>query len=105
MEILYPNCSECVWRLNTETEDIYDKQKGYHNIMTDTYPNGCFDEMLSALNDAKDRNFNLKQVFLIEGDSNGGNWEYVEKCFEIAKRVARGKITEEKGRAIDEKKW
>ena len=113
-EELYPNCSEIVWRLDmpkntkekiikaleeNDDEDIYRTQ-------TDTFPNYCLSDMFMLFEEVKgkDRINEIKLVY-IDNEGGGGNWGYVEECFEIAKRYSKGEITKKEAKKLENKSW
>lgn len=104
---LFPNCSEIVWRLNipkkSTREDILRALEGREKetIETDTatFPNCCVEDMLNLL---ENYNGDIEEVVLdyVDNLGGGGNWNYVEECFETAKKCFKGEITREE--AINE---
>jgi len=95
-KILYPNCSEMVWRLNKEKVETG----------TDSFPNSCLGNMIGLLKDAKDNNsLNRVRLTLVENNGGGGNEYYVRGCFQIAHAFIKGNITKEEANEIDEKFW
>ena len=98
-EILNPNCSEVVWRLevprNTKEKILKSLEGNKNSFETDTsiYPNGCLDDILRLLKGVED--FDSCSIEMIENVGGGGDIGYVEECFELGKRYKKGEITRE----------
>ena len=102
MKILNPNCSEVVWKLKLGT-----KYSRKHETWTDSYPNGALQTALTSIKAlTKDKN-KIDQISFIELDNlgGGGNYEYVQDSFEIAKRVAKGELTLKQAQTEDRESW
>ncbi len=112
-EILNPSCSETVWRLEIDKstkekiiDELYDNPKEDTGInLSDEFPNGCLDDMIYILSEAKKDGRNINNTKLEFLDSQGGNTSFVEGCFEIAKRYLKGGITKEKADKLEKKSW
>lgn len=90
---LNPNCSEIIWRL------------GGIKMETDTasYPNGCLESMLDVL-----REHPRAELSILDNCGGGGNSDFVEKCFNLAKKIVKKEIQygvhEEGWKGVKEKK-
>ena len=116
-QILNPNCSEVVWRLDlpekrTTKEKIVDAlmEVGIGNQSeTDTasYPNECVETMIDIFKEAKEQGVEPKEIelTLIDNIGGGGNSDFVESCFAIALEHVKGKITKKQALAKEEKLW
>ncbi len=111
-EILNPNCSEVVWRLDVKKsikEEILksledNDEEEEENIYTDdNYPNFCLDDMLKQMEGA----INVDEVEFVLEDSQAreGIEEYTRECFEIAKKVKKKEITMDEAIKLTEKSW
>lgn len=98
-EILNPNCSEVVWKLdvpkNTKEAILKalepkDDEEGEFVYTGNNDENGL-SEMLNQLDGAK--NVDYAKFVLEENQAGQNTLEYVEECFEIAKMVKKGNIT------------
>jgi len=115
--MLYPNCSEVVWRLDlpdkrTDKEKILDTLMEIdisNKVETDTssFPNGCVDIMINILEEAQKQGVTLKEIELtiLDNLGGGGNAEFVESCFAIALEHAEGKITRKQAEDKESKLW
>ena len=108
-EILNPNCSEVVWRLeisrNTKEAILKalkpkneDDERGIH---TSDDEEGCLSDMLSELKGVED--VDKAEFILIENQTGQETLDYVEECFEIAKRYKKGEITLSKAEELEHK--
>lgn len=111
-EILNPSCSEIVWRLSipaTTKEKILKALEGEEEVYrteTDTFPNGCLSNMINLLKEAKgERNINEIGLIFIDNIGGGGNGQFVEDCFNIAKIYLEGKITKKEAEKLENKCW
>ena len=111
--ILNPNCSEIVWRLNIPygnsikekiINSLENNKNGIESTGTDGYPNSCVDTIIGLLEGYSGDVENTDLEF-IENRGGGGNWDYVEKCLEIAKKHIKGEITKEEAEKLEEKAW
>ena len=108
-EILNPNCSEVVWRLDISqnTEKAIIRSLECKDIKcrtaTDSYPNHCVDDILEVVEDVD--NIDDFSIDIIENNGGGGDVGYVEKCFEIVKEFKKGDITKEEMRKLEEVYW
>jgi hypothetical protein len=93
--MLNPNCSEIVWRLESVEGRTW----------TDGYPNDCVESMASILDELNDKEVKQATLTFVDNNGGGGNWDYVEKCFEIAQKLALGKITEKEAVKLERKLW
>lgn len=86
MKILYSNCSEIIGRLDGSKE-------GYKNldleVDTSTYPNDAVRQLVKLI---KEEKITCLEDMNIENEGGGGNYEYVEECFDIAQKVIKKKI-------------
>lgn len=113
--MIYPNCSEIIWRLkvNKESKSIKDlkleilrslanEDNETNETDTATFPNSCLDNMIICLEELKGGGLNPKDVGIeiIDNCGGGGNEIYVKACFEIAKKVILGKISKEKAEEL-----
>jgi len=115
--MLYPNCSEIVWRLDlpekrTTKEKIVDTLMEIdisNQIETDTssFPNGCLEDMMHIIKEAKKQGVSLEEIELtfIDNIGGGGNAYFVERCFAIALEHAEGKITKAQAYNKEAKLW
>ncbi len=113
-KILNPSCSEIVWRLNIDKstkQKIMDELEGNdgetNETGTDTFPNDCLNDMIMFLEEAKEngKDINNVEVEYVDSPGGGGNWDFVESCFEIAKAHIKKKITSEEARKLEEDCW
>ena len=116
-QVLYPNCSEIVWRLDlpekrTTKEKIVDTLMEvdiFNKVETDTssFPNGCLEDMMDIIEEAKKQGVALKEIelTLLDNIGGGGNAEFVESCFAIALEHAEGKITRKQAEDKESKLW
>ena len=100
-EVLNPNCSEVVWKLDItldvkeailkslETENSDDDWEG--TISTDNSDENCLFDMIEQLEGAK--NIDTARFVLVENQASIETEVYVKECFEIAKRYKKGEIT------------
>ncbi len=112
--MLFPSCSEITWRLNIDKstkEKIIDELEGNEGETcetgTDSFPNGCLSDIIMFLEESKEDNKDINNVELefIENCGGGGNWEFVENCFEIAKAYIKGKISRKRADELEESDW
>ncbi len=113
-ETLFPSCSEIIWRLNIDKstkEKIIDELEGNEGgtcgTQTDSFPNGCLGDIIMLLEEAKEDGKDIKNVEIeyVDNRGGGGNWDFVEECFEIAKAHIGGKISRGKADELEEKIW
>lgn len=103
--ILNPNCSEIVWRLKGY------RRAGRNEFIVDTSMGDAVEHlyaMTELLEEAKDigkKKIDTLDIVYVDNEGGGGNWDYVEMLFKIAKAVASGKISSEKGNEIADKAW
>ena len=112
-EILNPNCSEVIWRLevkkNTRQEILKalepkDDDEDYETFETGReYPDGCIDTMLVELEGAI--NIDSAKLSFEENQGLEGARDYTRDCFEIAKRVIKGEITKEEAEVLGKQAW
>ena len=111
-EILNPNCSEVVWRLNVKKntrEEILkalepQDEDDYETFETGRkYPDGCIDTMLEELEGAV--NVDSAELEFDENQGLAGADDYTRECFEIAKRVIKGEISKKEAEALGKKAW
>jgi len=113
-DILNPNCSEIVWKLNVETTTkrkilraLENKEGETYETDTSMFPNSCLDNMINLLEEAKDDGNDINKIELIFIDNlgGGGNGGFVEDCFNIAKRYLNKEITRKQAEKIERKIW
>ena len=112
-EILNPNCSEIVWKLKIDKsakEKIIDALENIEKetLETDTasFPNNCLNNMIDFLEKVKGNdNINKVELIYMGNLGGGGNWNFVEECFNIAKRYVKGEITRKKAEKLESKFW
>ena len=107
-EILNPNCSEIVWRLNvpenTKKAILRSLEGKDISFETDTSvrPNGCLEEMFELLEDVDVEDVEECSIEFIENCGGGGDGDYIEECLEIAKKYKKGEITKKEADKLDE---
>lgn len=95
--ILNPNCSEVVWRLEVKRstrEEILKSLEPMDEdefIYTDDFDECVLSEMLKQLEGVAD--IESTEFILDENQAGDGVLEYVKECFEIVKRYKKGEIT------------
>ncbi len=113
-QILNPNCSEIVWKLNVETTTKRKilrtlENKGGETCETDTanFPNGCLGNMINLLEEAKEDcgDINRIELIFIDNLGGGGNGQFVEDCFNIAKRYLNKEITRKQAEKLERNLW
>ncbi len=113
-EILNPSCSEIVWRLNIDKstkEKIIDELGGNDGetskTQTDNFPNDCLADIIMLLREAKEdgKDINNVEIEYVDNSGGGGNWDFVEDCFEIAKAYLKGKISRKEADKLEEDIW
>ena len=113
-EILNPSCSEIIWRLNIDKstkEKIIDELEGNEGgtcgTQTDSFPNSCLTDIIILLEEAKEigKDINNVEIEYVDNSGGGGNWDFVEDCFKIAKAYIKGKISRKKADELEEKIW
>lgn len=113
--ILYPNCSEITWRLpqvmysNKKIRDGTSMVSNVFETWTDQYPNGCVETMVEVLRSGLElddlTDLDEVTVELVESSGGGGDWDYVERCLPIAKKVIKKEIDMEKALELERKAW
>jgi hypothetical protein len=106
-----------LWRLNTDkilgvkeliVKNLQNKEAG-GNVETDTasYPNNCVENMIDYIQEEIEDGVKLKNIELefVDNIGGGGNWEFVEACWEIALQYCRGKITKDEALKQEENLW
>lgn len=112
-KMIFPNCSTIVWKLKMETttkEKIIKALEGKDgetfSTQTDTFPNGCLGDMLMLFEEVKEKdNLNEIELVFVDNIGGGGNGEFVENCFEIAKRYLRGEVTKKQAKELERRDW
>ncbi len=113
-EILNPSCSEIVWRLNIDKstkekiiDELEENEGGTCGTQTDGFPNSCLDDIITLFEEAKENGKDINKVELeyVDNCGGGGNWDFVENCFEIAKVYLEGRISREKADKLEEDYW
>ena len=115
--MLYPNCSEVVWRLKLPDKrtikekivdalmeiDIFNKEE----TDTSSFPNDCLDNMIDTIEEAKKLGISSKDIELelLDNIGGGGDGGFIEDCFVIALEHAEGKITENQAKKKERKLW
>jgi len=89
--MLYPNCSEIVFRLGEDTGEV----------QTDMYPNGALRQMLAI---AEEYGY-LPPLEILDNIGGGGHAEYIESVYQVAEAVVNGIITKEEGYKLEECIW
>lgn len=111
-QILNPNCSEVIWRLEVKKntcEEIlkaleYEEEDDYETFTTGKeYPDGCIDMMLKELEGAID--IDSAELSFEENQGLKGADNYTENCFKIAKRVIKGKLTKKEAEVLGKQAW
>lgn len=109
-EILNPNCSEIVWKLNVETTTkrkilraLEDRGEETYETDTATFPNGCLGNMINLLEEAKKDGNDINKIELIIVDNlgGGGSSGFVEECFNIAKKYLNKEITRKQAEKLE----
>ena len=108
-KMLFPSCSETIWRLNIEKsvkEQIIDKLDNvseYDNDreLSDEFPNTCLMTMIKILSKAKENGKNINNTELEFVDTQGANPTFAKECFKIAKSYINGKITKEEAERLE----
>jgi hypothetical protein len=116
--MIYPNCSEIVWKINgtnvkrSKKKKILDSLEGQSKLNkfetdTATYPNSCLSNMIWEMERAKNDGAKLDEMSLVYVDNcgGGGNWDYVEKCFDVAMDFMKGKIGKSEAESREDKLW
>ncbi len=112
-EMIFPSCSETVWRLEIDKstkekiiDELYENPKEGGGIdLLNEFPNECLDDMIYILSEAKKDGKNINNTKLEFEDTQGGNINFVEDCFEIAKRYLKEEITKEQAEKLEKKSW
>lgn len=94
--MLYPNCSEIIWKLGSNT---------VHSTWTDSFPNGALMEMVDILKIIPIMEREDVEVEFVENSGGGGNWDYVENVFGAAKEIYNKKLSPTIIDEIDKKIW
>jgi len=109
-EILNPNCSEIVWRLNVETTTkrkilraLEDKEEETCETNTSIFPNNCLNKMINLLEEAKEdgNDINKIELVLVDNLGGGGDSNIVEGYFNIAKKYLNGEITKKQAEKLE----
>jgi len=102
VEILNPNCSEVVWKLN-----LGNKSSAKHESWTDQYPNQALENGIKSIRKLIGKNKNAIDVIELEilNTPDGGNPGYIEASVDIARDVVRGKLKLEDAKRRDEAVW
>jgi hypothetical protein len=104
-EILNPNCSEVVWRLQ-----LGDKKTKKIETDTSEIPNKLVDNLIIGINKLAKNKEDIDKIgwYPDYGDGPEGDMEreeYIEYIFDITKRVAKGEITKAWGKKLAVKHW
>lgn len=113
-EILNPNCSEVVWRLevklNTKEEilkALEPKDEDYEHETFETdgdnYPNGCVNDMMREMDGAID--IDEAEIIYEEDQGREGVREFTDECFEIAKNLFKGEINKDEADRLERASW
>lgn len=123
MKKLYANCSEVIWRLDIKTAGINPKEilinslegddeeieQFYETRQIDTScsVDGLLEEMIELLKKFKKTyetaNIDKLEIKFIDDGGGGGDYEYVEKVFELAKKCLNKEISmKEANKLIEE---
>ena len=94
-KIIYPNCSEIVWRLDVDKDKSTKikilkaldnkKEKCHRTYMAGDFPNKFLKEMIDCLKEEKKDGYNLKDIRLKMVNSEGEDWGFIKKGFRLAK--------------------
>ena len=97
---LQPNCSEIVCKLGEHfiSDNLFE-------IFTDTYPNDAVKMFVRWLKENRKYYDDDVELEFLDDIGGGGNWDYVETCYKIAKAVYNKKITLKKGLELERKAW
>jgi len=97
---LNPSCSEIICKFSASEDTMM--------IHTDNYPNGAIDMFLDEVEQypqakgTKDMSI-FPELEYVENNGGGGDWEYVELCWSIAKLYGIGMVkTREEAIELDE---
>lgn len=113
-EILNPNCSEVVWRLEVSRstkeailkalEPFEEDEDDDGSIWTgDCGDDNCILDMIGELEGIEGENIDRAKFILVSLNTGEDVLEYVKECFEIAKRYKKGKITLNKAESLGKK--
>jgi hypothetical protein len=106
--ILNPSCSVIVCKV-----PIYEKGKFNYGdkeeFPTDSYPNGAIDYFIEIIKETKNKGIKdikaIPDLEYVDNLGGGGNWDYVEKSWQIAKLCGAGILSEEKAMKLDDDTW
>ncbi len=113
VDILNPNCSEVIWRLEVKKnirEEILkalepkdDDENETFETDGENYPNGCVDIMIREMKGAMD----VEEVKIIYEENQGreGVSKFTQSCFDIARSFTRGEITREEVDELEKEAW
>lgn len=106
--LLNPSCSVIVCRI-----PLYKKNKFEYSdneeFCTDSYPNGTIDCFISIVKEMKEKGLKkmseIPELDYVDNEGGGGNWDYIEKAWQIAILYGSGEINEEQAMKMDDDLW
>ena len=111
-EILNPNCSEIVWKLNipiNTKEDIIKALENKEEEYPTTYMAGGFPDkflgvMINCLKEEEKNGCDLSDIKLkMVSNDNGENWDFIKEGFKLAKLYLNNGIDEDEAELLLER--
>ncbi len=93
-EMLFPSCSEIIWKLNVPNSTKIKilkalenkKEKSHRTYMSGDFPNKFLKTMIDCLKEEKSDGYNLKDIKLkMVRNDEGEDWSFIREGYKLAK--------------------
>ena len=108
-KMLFPSCSEIIWKLNvgksTKVKILKaldnKKEKSYRTYMAADFPNEFLREMIDCIKEEKEYGYDLENIKLkMVRNDDGEDWSFIRKGFKLAKLYLNKKMSRREAKEV-----